>query len=109
MSKKYNKISKNDIIELLKRKSKRTIGGFYDYITFRTKSIEKDLKTSYYQANKYITQLKKEGLLIYTYSYYGCHCNPNESVPWCECEPEPPFWFYRTTDKFNIYITNIKQ
>lgn len=85
--------------QFLKQKSKEECPQFY----FSSKALMREMGITRYKARKELKELRGNGVVEYLCYGGGCHCNINESTPYCECDGGMPVWgwFYKGENKNN--------
>lgn len=98
----YKKINKETVLNHLQRH----IDCDGITILHSAKSIATGLKTSVYQARKFLKQLESEGFIKYTSRIL---CSPEYESGICYCDNHLPEWGYEPTQKLRGYGLSVNQ
>jgi hypothetical protein len=89
MKTKYKKITKKDVLDLI---TNNRLDIDFNEIMFSASIVATLLKTSLYQARKYLRELEKENKICYGKVQISCN---RDYSGYCTCDNHLPKWGYR--------------
>ncbi len=89
MKTKYKKITKEDVLDLI---TNNRLDIDFNEIMFSASIVATLLKTSLYQARKYLRELERENKIYYDKVQIGCD---RDYRGYCTCDNHLPIWGYR--------------